>query len=688
MWNDRREFTLAEIPKLHPMSHGYLDFWRAEKKKVIEGVWINGVWCPPQLYHYLNYSTIVLGEKKTRKKDRPWDLDYVWDLAYYWIEARGISGFEKVGDVDDIRSFLRQRHNEDLGKPLYNNQARNLLVMGPRGWGKSYWAANIAAHEYLTDGQREYVPGEVPRETAEIMLSAYNAPYVNDLITKIQDVLNNYPGGMEVNGIYYPPPFAKTLSGTWMIGKKVENYYKKKIGGKWQWMGTRSCFKPRVYKDKPLAGVGGRNTLKIGEEIGVWENLLESHFADENTQRLNNYKFGSTLYIGTGGDMVGGGTLAAQKMFYDPETYDCLVFDDVYENRGRIGLFFPSSYTKINYKDPLGNTNHQLAKLGEEEEREKKKTAKDASAYDEYVVYNPLVPSEVFLSKTNNIFPLKDLQYTLAHIETSKLADAEWVGDLVLTADGEVDWVNNSKNRPIHDFPLKAEANTEGSVVVYEHPKKDDDHIIPWGRYIGGIDPYDHDKSKSGSLGSMIVLDNLTNRIVAEYSGRPETANDFYEICRRLAVYYNAITLYENEKKGVFTYFEAAGSLHYLAKQPKLIRDVVQGSTVDRGYGMHMPLEIKRYGEGLINIWLRRVYEGDVKVAHKIRCVPLLKELIMYNTEGNFDRVMALMLALYQKEELRKYDVKLEEKAKNFLEQDFFKTGFVKGSKPRPFFTL
>ncbi len=27
--------------------------------------WIDGVWCPPQLYHYLNYATIVLGEKKT-----------------------------------------------------------------------------------------------------------------------------------------------------------------------------------------------------------------------------------------------------------------------------------------------------------------------------------------------------------------------------------------------------------------------------------------------------------------------------------------------------------------------------------------------------------------------------------------------------------------------------------------------
>jgi hypothetical protein len=365
-------------------------------------------------------------------------------------------------------------------------------------------------------------------------------------------------------------------------------------------------------------------------------------------------------------------------MFYDPEAYDCLVFEDIYENRGKIALFFPSTYTKINYKDELGNTNLHLARLGEEEQREKKKLAKDASAYDEYVVYNPIVPSEVFLSKTNNIFPLKDLQYTLANIETSKLADAEWIGDVIISPEGETEWRNNAKNRPIYDFPLRAEANVEGSMVLYEHPIKDDNGVIPWGRYIGGIDPYDHDKSQSGSLGSIIILDNLTNRIVAEYSGRPETANDFYEQCRRLLLYYNAMALYENEKKGVFTYFESCGALYLLAKQPKLIKDVVAGSTVDRGYGIHMSTEIKRYGEGLINAWLRKSYEGDVKVCHKIRCQPLLKEIILYNTDGNFDRVRALMVALYQKEEMRKYEVKVEEQAKSFLDQEFFQNGFQK----------
>ena len=58
--------------------------------------------------------------------------------------------------------------------------------------------------------------------------------------------------------------------------------------------------------------------------------------------------------------------------------------------------------------------------------------------------------------------------------------------------------------------------------------------------------------------------------------------------------------------------------------------------------------------------------------------MPLLKELILYNPDGNFDRVMALMLALYQKEEMRKYEIQVEEKVKGFFDHEFFHNGYVK----------
>jgi hypothetical protein len=111
----------------------------------------------------------------------------------------------------------------------------------------------------------------------------------------------------------------------------------------------------------------------------------------------------------------------------------------------------------------------------------------------------------------------------------------------------------------------------------------------PYGRYIAGCDPYDQDKADtSESLGSFFVYDRLTEQIVAEFTGRPNRADDFYETCRRMCIYYNAKCLYENQLKGLKIYFEQKNSLHYLSEQPGIIKDIVKNSQVNRGYGIHM----------------------------------------------------------------------------------------------------
>lgn len=262
----------------------------------------------------------------------------------------------------------------------------------------------------------------------------------------------------------------------------------------------------------------------------------------------------------------------------------------------------------------------------------------------------------------------------------NKSKNAEYIGDLIINPDGEIEWQSNPKNRPIYDFPLRGNTDKKGDVVIYQMPYKDENSNIPWGRYIAGIDPYDHDDSQTESLGSTVVMDRLTNRIVAEYTGRPVTAKEYYENARRLIVFFNAQALYENEKKGIFDYFEAMNCLHHLADQPKIIKDVIQNSTVRRGKGMHMIIELKLYGEGLINQWLRDTNDGEQKNVHKLRCIPLLKELILYNTDGNFDRVMALMMCIYQLNEMRRMVIHEEEKVKTILESDFFKKGIVKNN--------
>ena len=75
-------------------------------------------------------------------------------------------------------------------------------------------------------------------------------------------------------------------------------------------------------------------------------------------------------------------------------------------------------------------------------------------------------------------------------------------------------------------------------------------------RYVVGIDPYDDDYATTDSVGCAFVFDRFTRRIVAEYTGRPQLAKDFYENCRKLIVYYNAAGFPEINKLGFVTYME------------------------------------------------------------------------------------------------------------------------------------
>jgi hypothetical protein len=91
-----------------------------------------------------------------------------------------------------------------------------------------------------------------------------------------------------------------------------------------------------------------------------------------------------------------------------------------------------------------------------------------------------------------------------------------------------------------------------------------------------------------------------------------------------------------------------------LKEQPAILAKIIKDSRVERSHGMHMTKEIKAEGEILIKDWLWEPRGTDDKGAvirnlNYIYSEPLLQELISYNRDGNFDRVMALMMCMYQK---------------------------------------
>jgi len=398
------------------------------------------------------------------------------------------------------------------------------------------------------------------------------------------------------------------------------------------------------------------------------------------------YKFGSCMYLGTGGDMEGGGTVDARDMFYNPDVYDMISFDDEWEDKGKISYFVPAYRGLNQYKDDNGNTQEQPAKEYLDKFRDKLKESKNSrSALDAELQNRPLVPSEVFLTRTGNLFPVADLLTRLAELEVSnKERNHDYIGQLYIdTESKKVKWKPNAKLKPIYNFPIRGNEDLSGCVIIHEMPYQDKDGDIPYGMYLAGTDPYDHDESTTSSLGSTFVINKLTNRIVAEYTARPETANQYYENVRRLLRFYNAKCLYENERKGLFQYLEHKHETHLLADQPEIIKDVIQHSKVQRQKGMHMSKPLKLYGEELIKMWLLEPYENEGLLnLHKIRSIALLKELIAYNDTGNFDRVMAFMMIVYHLEEVKKIKVEKEKKISTVYDQGFWnKSLFLKNKK-------
>lgn len=684
MWINQNLFIENEIPRLHPLTEEYRSYWRTQKKFCIEGRWIGGRFMPGPLYFYINFGTILYNKKKNSKYKVPgrpslWDIH--WESAYLWSEARGISGFEKQVEGANIRDLLRNT-TVDLGKPLYENEAKNLVILSSRDSGKSYFVADaLIAHEFLFNGCKEYNEEEIKNPpSTDILVGAGDAKYSGELLKKVKLCIDSLPGGMEINGKYYPPPFYKQTTGSYMPGKDLIQSYQKKVGGSWMEVGSKSSIKHRTFGDNPFAAAGMRLSTCVIEEAGFCDNLIALHEATADTMMNSGVKFGSACYLGTGGDMSSK-TLDAHKIFYDPETYDMISIEDIWEGKGLIGYFIPDYLANRDFKDINGISNEPAAKQFELDKREKIRKGKNASnALDAHIQYHPIVPSEMFLSKSGNIFPKAELQAHLSHLESNPIyKNAEYIGDLVHNEAGKIEWRLNPNLQPIVDFPLDHKKdNIEGCIVIWEHPYTDSNGDVPYGLYVAGTDPYDHDEAGVPSLGSTFIYkryfsnDQTYETIVAEYSGRPK-ADEYYKRLINLLLYYNAVCLYENEKKGLHQYAAQKNYDYLLMDQPQYIKDVVPNSSVNRNKGMHMSIPLKVHGETLIKNWLETEYVPTKMQLTKIRSIPLLKELIAYNrTQGNYDRVMALMQTVYAIQERIKLTIDEPGKIIEVHQQDFF----------------
>lgn len=415
----------------------------------------------------------------------------------------------------------------------------------------------------------------------------------------------------------------------------------------------------------------------------MFDNLKESYNASVECQRDGATKFGSMMFLGTGGDMNGGGTVDAQEIFYTPEQYDCVEFEDIWEHRGKIGYFVPAYLGLNQYKDETGETDTEAAKKHLEKTRDKYRKSKGSlSALEGEIVNRPLIPSEIFLQKQGNIFPVSELRQRLAKLEEhERWSHLEKKVELYYEPDAPTNGVSykiDAKNKlqAINRFPWK-ENSREGAVVVYEFPELVDNKVPP-GAYIIGHDPYAQD-DQGESCAVTIVMKTKKyfaslghDEVVALHVARPYDGRHMVnETLYKLSLFYGEATVYfENVRGNVKEYFEKKKRLDLLARQPTTVmsKKASYNSATNVIYGYPMSSkQLKIEGIQYVRDWLLEERKDEnnktIRNLDRIWDRALLQELIAFNMDGNFDRVMALIGCVIGMEETHnKYMEQAEDK--------------------------
>lgn len=718
-----KEFLIKEIPNFHPLSGSRIEFWREQKKRIIEGYWVGGIWMPPTLYFYVNLGTIRLNKKRSLVKQygTPLLRDLEWDFFRYYTEARGFSGFKNdpiytsnydvlTYPVEDLpescitpdgtpkifispEENMSKLHPYNMGPALYENPAKNGLMLGARNTGKSYMVGvGLVLHHFLTDGITEYTEYNIKNPpTVEIIVGAEEAKFSTELLKKTREAFDRLPGAITMDDRSYPSPISKQYRGSWEIGKEVIAEYKKKTSGGWSTKGSGSSIKNRTFRDNPFAAQGTRPILLVLEEIGMFSIAKEVFTNTVDNLRDGLRKTGTLMMLGTGGDMDSG-TIDVSEMFYETEKYDILPRTDYWETNNKIGYFIPAYLTLNNHKDDNGYTNIETAKKELMDVRETLRRTKGSSdALHKEIQYKPIVPSEMFLSKSANIFPVIELRRRLTEIQTSgEYSFVEKKVDLFFDPTSNYNGINyeiNNSLTSINNYPWEKE-DREGAIVMYEEPFLSENNTTPEGAYIIGCDPYRDDSQTGESLAAIYVLKTSKyfntlghNEIVASYIGRPYLGkNQVNENLYKLSLFYgNAKIYFENAVGNVKDYFEKIKRLDLLARQPVTIfnkkASYNTGEMITYGYPMSND-KVKWEAIQYLRSWLLEIRDSDTN-KRNLDVIPdpaLLQELIAFDMRRNTDRVMALVGCILGIEETHNLDKRKYSQDESALSKQFKST--------------
>lgn len=627
------------IPNPNPKSE-YADFWRQEVYRWKYGLVrpSDGEWIPGYLYFYWNYSPIWLVEKdikieltmdewlaklvsdtksskskgtRVRKFPKPWLGDY---LFYHYIE----------------QAVIRGKHAKNLKTRGIGMSFKN-ASMSPRNMYAYPGAGNANFH---LASEKGFLSGD------------------KGIFGKIMECLD---------WIADNTPLPKLRLQDSKRDMVIQLGYQDEYGLR---KGLMSSVQAISLKDNPDKARGVRGVFCHYEEDGLFPNIEKSWNINRKAFEDGDVAFGLQLAAGTGGT-EGGSFEGSEKMMYNPLAYNIYGIPNIYDKNSDgstlVGFFWGAPLNRNGCYDESTGEPDIIKALVEicYDRYIVKYNSSDPNAITQKKAEEPITIQEAVMRTEGTVFPVSDLKEHLEQISVKKesfLAE-HYVGELVYNPDGSLAWRPVNDRVPIRSYDILAD-NKTGCLEIFEMPRKNANGIIQSDRYIAGIDPIDADTGKS--LFSILVMDTFTDRIVAEYTGRPKTAKEAYEIALRTLEFYNAQANYESNLKGLFSYFDQKNKLHLLADVPQILKDMdfVKQTNLygNRAKGTHANAAINSWGRLLQADWmLKPVNELDPEEnrlkLHQLRSLGYIEECIKWNSDGNFDRVSAGILLFILRED-------------------------------------
>ena len=648
--------NMKDVPRWDPKKNYFdqevhvLDFYEEERRKLTEGVTINGYYIHPWLYWHINYFKTPIPTKNAQGRDVEKIINPPLDDNFLYV----IENFQQA-----------------------ERESKGLCLFGSRGFAKSTAIASLATFTNTTrvNGTTSIIGGSDPdlKAISKLIQTGFN----------------------KVNPAFFVPQ----LIADW--DSLIELGLKEKDGFRLPYSHISITNANKGTSKSSEKGAGLSPVGFVMDEIGkfAFKDILLSalpSFMTPTGAKLVHFLSGTS-----GNEEL---SKDAKEVLSNPEDYKLITMDWDRLERGvdpdyvtwerskkqKFSVFVPAqmSYrlevpkvetTFSKYfglkNDLLDNIKVKVTdwKQGKETLTNTLNSLKKEESKEKQRMYYPMEIDDVFLTSSSNPFPTALIDKRIRYLEDEGLLGKSIE---IYRHNGKVMQEFSPKKRAEVSHP-GGEADAP-AILFGEVP----DIVPPKYTFVSGLDDYKLDQSETSSLGAFYLIkrrnlepNSPCERIVLSQAARPFRHSDFHKDCEKHVDVWNAICNMEAVDVSFKQHLDTKNkSEQCLAPSISFSNSVQTGNyKLTTKFGVYPTAGNKSYMFNLVVDFTKEEHvvgideDGNEIVKHGVDFIDdidLLKEMLSYKKGGNFDRITAFMHALAYARELDKNNVRPDQKEK------------------------